>query len=126
LSGSGSGVITSLGTICTTSGDCIPTTTTTSTSTTTSTTTNIVVVDCNLTDSSFGTSAIFNLGTVTGNVTITGSGLNTGDTYNIIYPVGGSIIHTTTAVDGGGNLSDTFFWTYDSVNTNVEITLVAP
>jgi hypothetical protein len=130
LSGSGSGIITSLGTICTTSGNCIPTTTTTtttstSTSTTTSTTT-IPVVDCDLTDSSFGTSAIFNLGTISGNVTITGSGLTTGDTYDIIYPIGGSIIHTTTAVDGSGNLSDTFFWTYDSVNTNVEIVLVAP
>jgi hypothetical protein len=79
-----------------------------------------------LTDSSFGTSAIFNLGTISGNVTITGSGLTTGDTYDIIYPIGGSIIHTTTAVDGSGNLSDTFFWTYDSVNTNVEIVLVAP
>ena len=127
LSGSGSGIITSLGSICTTSGDCIPTTTTTTTtSTTTSTTTNIVVVDCSLTDSSFGTSAIFNLGTISGNVTITGSGLTSGDTYNIIYPVGGSIIHTTTAVDGVGNLDDTFFWTYDSVNTNAEIILFAP
>jgi len=113
-----------------------PPTTTTSTTTstttaeptttsTTTTTTTLPIVDCNLIDNSFETSTIFNLGTTSGNVTITGSGLTTGDTYNIIYPVGGTIIHTTTAVDGGGDLSDTFFWTYDSVNTNVEITLVA-
>jgi hypothetical protein len=63
------------------------------------------------------------LGTTSGFVTITGSGLNTGDTYNVIYPIGGSIIYTTIAVDGSGNLSDSFTWTYDGVNTNVTIQL---
>ena len=103
----------------------IPTTTTT-TSTTTTTTTIIAVFGCSITDTTFDTSAIFNLGTESGLVTITGSGLTAGDTYDIIYPVGGSIIHTTVPVDGSGNLSDNFYWIYDSVNSNAEITLILP
>ena len=98
----------------------------TTTSTTTTTTTINAVFSCGTTDSGFDTSAIFDLGTTSGLVTITGSGLNTGDTYDIIYPVGGSTIHTTVPVDGSGNLSDTFYWTYDSVNSNAEITLILP
>jgi hypothetical protein len=109
-----------------------PTTTTTTTSTTTAaptttttttTTTTLAVFSCDTTDTSFTTSAIFDLGTTSGSVAITGSGLATGDTYDIIYPVGGSIIHTTVAVDGSGNLSDTFVWIYNLTNTTVEITL---
>jgi len=50
--------------------------------------------------------------------------LNTGDTYDIIYPVGGSSIYTTIPVDGSGNLTDSFFYTYNGVNTNAQITLV--
>ena len=95
------------------------------TSTTTTTTTNSVF-SCSTTDTGFSTSAIFDLGTTTGNVTITGSGLTSGDTFDIIYPVGGSIIHTTTPVDGSGNLLDNFYWVYDSTNTTAEITLVLP
>jgi hypothetical protein len=110
---------------------CNPTTTTTTTTTTaaptttttTTTTTTLAVFSCDTTDTSFTTSAIFDLGTTSGSVAITGSGLATGDTYDIIYPVGGSIIHTTVAVDGSGNLSDTFVWIYNLTNTTVEITL---
>jgi hypothetical protein len=49
--------------------------------------------------------------------------LTAGDTYKIIYPIGGSTIYTTIAVDGSGNLNDSFTWTYDGVNTNVTIQL---
>jgi hypothetical protein len=81
------------------------------------------VFTCGTTDTSFDTTAIFDLGTTSGSVAITGSGLTTGNTYDIIYPVGGSIIHTTVAVDGSGNLSDTFVWIYNLTDSTVEITL---
>jgi hypothetical protein len=78
-------------------------------------------LNCNDTDSSFGTADLWNLGVSSGQVVIEASGLPVGATYDITYPVGGSIIYTTIAVDGSGNLNDSFFWNYDSVNSIVEV-----
>jgi hypothetical protein len=98
-----------------------PTTTTTTTSApTTTTTTTLATFTCGVTDTGFTGADLWDLGVTSGAVNIVASALPVGATYDIIYPVGGSIIHTTIPVNGSGNLNDTFYWSYDSVNSLVE------
>jgi hypothetical protein len=75
---------------------------------------------CGVTDPVFSTAALWDLGVTSGSVAITASGLPVGASYNVIYPGGGATIHTTGLVDGAGNLSSSFYYTYNGVNTIVE------
>jgi hypothetical protein len=99
----------------------VPTTTTTTTAApTTTTTTTLATFTCGTIDNGFSGADLWNLGTNSGAVNIVASSLPVGATYDVIYPVGGSSIYTTIPVDGFGNLSDSFYWTYDGVNSLIE------
>lgn len=76
----------------------------------------IPLFNCATELTNFQDKATIDLGTTSGNVTITGSGLTTGDTFTIKYPAtaAGTVIATTSAVDGSGNLNYTFSFTYSA------------